>query len=595
MPDALLGRCLRLMPLDQVMAHVGRICRHDRYQGSTGLERAAEDVAESAATAGLADVRIDRHPADGTARWWTWQAPISWTPTRAVLEAYEGPELVLRVDHAEQPFSIAAHSAATPPGGRVARLARTGDPARPGTFVVVDRSDPGAARPHALAAAGVVGFVSDLPWKGDPQTPHPGRIELPQGSGLTAFSVTPPQLARLATAADRGGRVRLVVEVDRSASMPVVSGVLPGTHPDEEEVWLTAHLCHPRPGANDNASGVAALLGVAAALSTGRRTGTLPASRASVRFFWGPEYLGQAAVLHECLGPQPRWCLPRAVVNLDMVGEDQARCRSPFVVERPAELAAPSLLTPLAEYYVDQVFRATAARPGTWRSSPFMGFSDHALFADPVIARPAVQFCHPADLFNHSAGDAFDKVSEVEMLRSAAAAAALVQTLASGGPGRHDLRGIVSHWCQSELARVRAVAASARDPAWARSRTARAESDTAMLMAMAESGTAPPPHRSAPPSDGPPVTAAWSGPVNIRAMMADLSGRTCDEVADLVAADKVRLALLLQFAIRADGRRTRADIVRDTSLALDREIDPAVARRLFDALLESRWLREAAA
>lgn len=592
MPDALLERCLRLTPLDQVMQHVGRVCRHDRYQGSAGLERAAEYVAQAAATAGLTDVRIDRHAADGRARWWTWRAPVSWTPTTAVLEAYEGTERVLRVDHAEQPFSIATYSAPTPPGGREARLARTGDPALRGAFVVVDRSAPGAARPHDLAAAGAAGFVSDGSWKGDPESPHPGRIELPPGSELTAFSVTPSQLARLATAADRGGRARLVVEIDRSAAMPVVSGVLPGTDLDADEIWLTAHLCHPRPGANDNASGVAALLGVAAALSTGRRTGALPASRASVRFFWGPEFLGQAAVLHQCLGPEARWRLPRAVLNLDMVGEDQARCRSPFVVERPPELTAPSLLTPLAEYYVDQVFRATAGRPGTWRSSPFLGFSDHALFADPAIARPGVQFCHPADRFNHSAGDTLDKVSDVEMLRSAAAAAALVQTLATGGPDRHDLRGIVGRWCHDELARVSAMAKSARNPAWARSRTARAESDAAMLMAMAEGRTARPPHRSSPPSDGPPVTAEWSGPINIRAMMADLSSGTRAEVADLVAVDKIRLALLFQFAIRADGRRTRADIVHDTSLALDREIDSMVSERLFDALLESGWLCE---
>ncbi|MEU3608327.1 M28 family peptidase [Streptomyces sp. NPDC035033] len=602
MTDGLLERCLRLVPLDEVTRHVERVCRHDRYQGSTGLERAAELVAESAEAAGLTDVGIDQYAADGEAQWWTWRAPVSWTPLTAVLDVHEGPERILRVDHAEQPFSVATYSAPTAPGGRDVRLVRIGGGAggRPGpggghglagALAVVERSAFGHARMlRELQDAGAVGFVTDAPWKGTHEAPHPGRIELPPGSPLSAFSVTPAQLARIAAAADRGGRALMTVAVDRSAAMPVVSGVLPGTDPDAGEVWLTAHLCHPRPGANDNASGVAALLGVASALAAARRQDARFGTRGSVRFFWGPEFLGQAAVLHQCFGSGGRR-LPDAVINLDMVGEDQARCASPFVVERPPDLV-PSLLGPLAEHFVEEVFAATADHPGSWRPSPFLGFSDHALYADPGIGRPGVQFCHPDDRFNHSAGDAPDKVSPIEMLRSTAAAAALAQTVAGGGPDREGLARIVDRWCARERTRARTVASRHGAP-WARRYLTRVEAGCEALTALAAGEPRPSGARTPLRPEGPAVAAHWPGPLNLREMMGGLPPGTRAELADLIAADKHCLSMLFHFAIRADGRRTRGEIVDDTSLALEREIDPAVSGRLFDALLESGWVREA--
>ena len=79
---------------------------------------------------------------------------------------------------------------------------------------------------------------------------------------------------------------------------------------------LTAHLCHPRPSANDNASGVAALLAAAGCWPT------LPGGGGcAVRFLWGPEFLGIAAYLHDVVhaGRAP---VPVLALNVDMAGED---------------------------------------------------------------------------------------------------------------------------------------------------------------------------------------------------------------------------------------------------------------------------------
>lgn len=590
--------------MDGILATVRELGALDRYQASLGLEQAAADVARGACAAGLAEVEVHRFPADGRAQWWTFDAPRAWTPLTAWLTVSRpGADpggVLFHVDHAALPCTVATYSAPTAPGGVTAPLLRVGTDTTVGArfggaIAVVERE--AFARGTLLAeltAAGALGLITDAPWKGDADLPHPGRIELPPGSSLFGFSVVPEQLRAAAEAAERGTTAHAEIAVDTSAGMPVVSGVLPG---DEaaDEIWLTAHLCHPRPGANDNASGVAALLGIADVLARLRRADRRYGTRRPIRFFWGPEYLGNAAVLHTAAARGGR--LPRAVLNLDMVGEDQRACRSPFVVERPPE-TVPDPLGPLAEHVVARVFAATADSPGTWSPSPFLGFSDHALYADPSIARPAVQFCHPADRFNHSAGDAPKHVSPVEMLRSTVAGAALVQLLAGDLPERGELAGIVEHWSAREEAAARRVA-HARGDAWGRGLREHVMRRNALMRASVD-GEAPSyapdsaaPDSAAPAIAGPAVSRRWEGPLNLRAMMGVLPSGTRAALAELIAADKHHLAVLFNLAIRADGTRDRRAIVEQTSYALGRPLPADATARLFDALVESGWVTEA--
>jgi hypothetical protein len=62
--------------------------------------------------------------------------------------------------------------------------------------------------------------------------------------------------------------------------------------------------------------------------------------------------------------------------------------------------------------------------------------------------------------------------------------------------------------------------------------------------------------------------------------------------SDLIKKDKYTYAILLNLAIRANGRKTQDTIVSETSFALQYPIDPTVASRLFDLLLEAGWLIE---
>jgi hypothetical protein len=593
---------IRAVPVDDLMRHVACISAHDRFQASRGLEDAASIVADAASDAGLSDVRVERYPADGVTRWWTFQAPLSWTPLTAQLEVRVNDEVSLEIDHARQPFSIATYSAATLPGGIEAPMVRV-----PGTIqglnllgaiavvsgVDFTRSD----LLSDLADAGAVGFVTDAATCSGPgDLVHPGRIELDPLTRLFGFSVTPNEMTIIERCVEAGAKAHAVVEIDHIAKMPVVTGVLPGIR-GGEEIWLTAHLCHPRPSANDNASGVAALLGVAAAHSCLRRAHARWGAERTIRFVWGPEFVGTAAMLHASVTRRTEATPPSAVINLDMVGEDQALCGGPFLVERNPD-SQPSMIGPIAEHVVGRVFANTRPHPGDWRPVPFTGLSDHALFAGPHLGCPAVQFCHAPDRFNHSAGDSWDKVSAVEMRRATAAGAALAWILASdNGLPRPVLEQVVHKWSRTELAGAQEIAREydGSNPEWAQRllRYARHRTD-AMHSLLPQAAEGRISTNSGPPAGpAPTLSSCWSGPINLRAMLADLPAAQRSVIADLLRTDRRHHALLLNFAIRVDGRRTRQQIVDETSFALRRPISDATAEALLGALIDSGWVTTA--
>jgi len=440
------------------MADVAELVRHDRYQASDGIEAAAAYVAERATAAGVTDVEVIRYPADGGRRWWTFTAPQAWTPRGAELRLESAPGTVV-ASYPRDPYRLAAHSAPTPDGGVCAPLAVVDDPAAQplrGAVALLDpRRAPLRLALPALDAAGVVGVVIGRP---DGEPGQASRVELPPYSCLFAFSVPGPQMRQLLDWARAGRRVNARVSVARDASMPVVTGVLPGTDAAGEAL-LCAHLCHPRPGANDNASGVAALLAIARLLGAWRReasrhqaSGRQASHRKGIRFLWGPEFTGLAAYLHDevAAGHRPR---PLAALNLDMVGEDQRRCGGPLIVERSPD-HLPCFMNALAEHIAGLLPQAARSYSGAiacdtwaWRATPFVGASDHAVLADRSLGCPALQVGHWPDRFNHSSFDTLDKVDPNEVRRCSVLAASTVAVAAMANTDVvEELERLVLRW-----------------------------------------------------------------------------------------------------------------------------------------------------
>jgi hypothetical protein len=416
-------------PVDRSYELITRLAALDRFQGSRGIEVAADLVAEHAERAGLTGVEIRRFPADARARWWSFRAPRAWTPLSGTLDLLTPSGPARMVSFPELPCALATNSAPaelaaapliadlTAADLREAKLA--------GAVVVLPKGGR-ALRPVIcdLESAGAAGLITDA---ASPAGTAAGRIELSRDTRLFGFSVPSPVMETLLAAARRGERVRVRVRVDDDALMPLVHGLLPG-RAEAPEILLQAHLCHPRPAANDNASGVAAAIGVAATL--GAIGGRFGEPRKAVRFLWAPEFAGTAAYLHDRVGQ-----VPELAINLDMVGGRDV----PLVIESPpgnlpsllpglAEEILASLPTPLRSYS-----GAIPLRDWQWEVAPFAGGSDHAVLAG--VGCPAVGLGYWPDPYRHTSLDTPDRIGLEELRRAGALTAAMIQFVRSAHAG----------------------------------------------------------------------------------------------------------------------------------------------------------------
>jgi hypothetical protein len=456
---------------------VCRIARHHRIQGSPGLLDAAQEVQGLLNLSGI-DVVLHRFPADGDTSAFGWTSPPFWTVRSGQLEL-DDDEQELLACFDEIPQAIVAHS----PGGTAAgELIHVGEGTRDeqyqgrdvaGRFVLAHgraRQVAQAAARHgaaaiviypqgARAAAGydLVQYVSIFPSAGE-------MHDMP-----LAFSVSRRIADRVLEKLEKGPvRLRGTVDAELGVGqLPVVEATLPGARPDLREILLTAHICHPRQSANDNASGSGVLLEVARSLARLSNAGTLPLQR-SVRLLWVPEFFGTlfwAKANREQIA-RVLYCL-----NLDMVGQSPERIGSPFCVSR-----IPGSVAGFVNAWFEPLLRRighderTVSPHGTrramhWQLTSPSGGSDHLVFNDRPFQRPAVMFGHP-DPFWHTDGDLTDLVDPTELKRVGILTAAMCALPGLAEKECDRLRAWLLRYSTGELARAAEIAhhSSARFP-----------------------------------------------------------------------------------------------------------------------------------
>jgi len=214
----------------------------------------------------------------------------------------------------------------------------------------------------------------------------------------------------------------------------VVEAFIPGE--TAEEVMVVAHLCHPQPSANDNASGSGALMEVARTLSTLIEKGDLKKPKRGIRFLLVPEMHGTVTYLASNEDKIPRIV---AAINLDMVGENQDLCKSPLLIERTPD-AAPSFVNALAEIILEELtceignFSDTSKYASFKHAvTPFSGGSDHYILSDPSVGIPCPMIIHWPDLFYHCSLDTPDKIDPVELERVGRLTATYAYFIAAAG------------------------------------------------------------------------------------------------------------------------------------------------------------------
>jgi aminopeptidase YwaD len=121
-----------------------------------------------------------------------------------------------------------------------------------------------------------------------------------------------------------GENIRFDAEIrarQEQGKYALVTAVITGSDSSlqSEEIIYSCHLDHPRPGANDNASGCVSILETARSLKRLIDTGLLPAPKRSLRFIWPAEIEGSLIYLNSMEDTS----FIKANIHLDMVGGGQ--------------------------------------------------------------------------------------------------------------------------------------------------------------------------------------------------------------------------------------------------------------------------------
>lgn len=478
----------RLRPLvsgERALEAVRSVSRFHRIQSTPGYDAAADWLLGELRASGI-ETQVERATADGRTRYLGCPLQEGWDCERAVATLHGARGVEPLADFAAHPLSLVQRSDAA--RGRFPIVAVEGGAAASDYEgidvrgrVVLTRGPVQRVHELAVVARGAAGLLCDGRRLVPPvRTEEHDRDSLaytsywwlgsePRGWGFVASPARGAELrARLAAGE------ALELEVDIAARRfptvaPLVTAALPGSIPGE--VLVTAHLCHPRPGANDNGSGVAAALETARALAALERAGGLSTPRRTIRFLWMPEFTGTYAWL---AGGAERSAHTVAAINLDMVGESQADCGSVQLLER-----APHFAGSFAEELVARIRHAAQdwvegfSGPGHYSlvraaEVPYSGGSDHTVWSDPAIGVPCPLLIQWPDRYYHSDLDTPDRCDPASLAHAARIAATYAAFVACAGPD--DVRALVG--AVGRGARRRLLAAlDAGDPV----RAARAE------------------------------------------------------------------------------------------------------------------------
>jgi len=415
---------------NSILNNISRISQFHRVQGSKGYLEATNFI-ESILNRnnGLA-TRLYEFPADGKWEHWGWTAPISWNIKEGECWLTKPINKKLCSFH-DTPMSVITHSKScdfeaplvdTGKGdtaedyekaeGKVALI--SGSPRR--IFHVAAQQDVKGLilhpSPERTATLGANTVQYDGFW---PVAENLAEV-------TSGFSITHRQAIELQKYLESGEVcVRFIIDAEflNDGKLYVLETEIRGSKYPQEEIVLIAHLCHPASGANDNASGSAALAEIALSLNRVIGQGILPQPERTIRFLWVPEFSGTIPYLKLYDDDHRNRRKIIAVINLDMVGESPQKIGTPLTINSPS-LATPSYLSALLNNAArcvseqkpiyDEVGRSYQLN---YRLRPFSGGSDHMLFNDQYFSIPSVMLGHD-DPFHHSSADSVDKVDPLE-------------------------------------------------------------------------------------------------------------------------------------------------------------------------------------
>ncbi len=439
---------------------VTELARYHRVQASSGFSRAAEYIASKAKEYGLDQVQIERFPADGQKTYHTLKSTPGWEVERAELWEVE-PHKTKIADWDEMRVALADYSQSA---DVTATLVDVGAGASANDYEGKDvkgkivLAGGSVAAVHKLAcydrgAAGVLSYQQNqvTGWSGDyVDNVRWGHLSPYNPDNKFAFMISLRRAREYQARLAQGEQITLRANVKseiKPSNYEVVSAIIPGSDLASEEIVFTCHLCHQKPGANDNASGAAAILEAARALTSLIRRGELERPRRTIRFIWPPEINGTVAYFAEHPETVKRI---KAAIHCDMVGGNYAITKSVLhVTHTPASLPScvNAVADTFAEYAINGALKAASGAgsedalvsPEGSKDSfiaditPFQMGSDHDVYQEGSFRIPTIYLRDWPDVFIHTNNDTPANIDSTKMKRSTFIAAASGYFLARAG------------------------------------------------------------------------------------------------------------------------------------------------------------------
>ena len=347
----------------RAMETVNRVYATDRWFTFPKFEETALYLKKRLEESGVKQVEIGGARADGKTQAGFWTIPLAWDAKQATLEV-TAPQRILLCDYRQVPSSLGMWSGSTPKEGITAELVdltTTPWAEVKGKMVLTGKKSDGLK--FQLVKYGALGAVNGF---SENPSLEDGRQWInawgDNGWGFTkastpllSYSITPRQAKSLRQILATGKKVMVRAVADTryyEGRYPWVTGVIPGANP-EEEVLVLGHTSEQ--GAQDNATGVSAMVEAMRTISHMIESGKLDRPARSIRILLMPEVYG----------------------SLSYISENAARMKH--------TVAAMTVDTPAAAYNM-------AGTEYTFYMNPHVGMS----YTDALIQRIAKSYCPPS-------------------------------------------------------------------------------------------------------------------------------------------------------------------------------------------------------
>ncbi len=429
------------------------ISRLHRTRGSRPMRAAVELIVEHAKAYGLEGVKIEEFPADGKIFYGTQRSRPPWDAEFAELwemkqEDGKWVPAVRWGDWDAQPLTLAQDSESA---DVTVELVDVGNGTSESDYagkdvkgkIVLVAAQPGAVARLAVGKFGAAGIVSyaqnqRTAWWGENENLiRWGHLETFDAVKTFGFMVSLKTARLWRERLARGEKIMMhaVVKAGQHAgAYSIPTAAILGADPKlrEEEIVFSCHLDHPRPGANDNASGCVAILEVGRTLAKLIAEGKMARPARTIRFVWPPEIEGTLVLLNA----KPEWAKRiKAAIHMDMVGGGP-ETKAVFHVTR-GPMSLPSFIYDVAEAFGEFVneqsyqFAATGQaayplvapeggkEPLLAQMSEFSVGSDHEVYAEGSWRIPAIYLNDWPDRYIHTNMDVAANIDPTKLKRAA--------------------------------------------------------------------------------------------------------------------------------------------------------------------------------